>query len=182
MTPRAPIFHLLAILTAAFFVSACTEDVDHLAVLGAVTVEASGAETGFNFSTQTRLDDDRVAPEDGRVAGHCTILRGAEGLPDVVSVGISRPGAAAQGNAMRSFTLRIDDPSAPARARVEATLGDTLFAAETTASTCEAALTYIDLQSGLVVITASCLLESTVDTATAQLTVTDLEYAGCDVN
>src|SRR5690606_10183523 len=50
------------------------EEKGYLRVQGAaVVVLPDDTETGFDFVDDVRLDDDRIAPRDGRIAGHCTL-------------------------------------------------------------------------------------------------------------
>jgi len=117
----------LGLLAAA---GCADDDPDHLRVHGEALVElGADSRTGFAFENTVRLDDDRVAPADGRIAGHCVIGVGDEGERDVLSVGLSRTSPAEEeGMGMRSITVRMDDLETGS---VEADLGGASFVGTT---------------------------------------------------
>jgi hypothetical protein len=162
----------LVLLSAA----ACADDdPGHLRAQGAaVVVLEDGTETGFDFADYIRLDDDRVSPLDGRLAGHCAIGVGAEGEHDVLSVAIVRTapeGEEDQG--LRAIELRLDSATS---GTIEAKLGSGTFTAESGA-TCSLSRPYVEHQDGLAAVMADCTIaDSDGNTATAMV---DLQLAGC---
>ena len=100
----------------------------HLSVQGELDIEVSGSNTGFQFADDTRLDDPREAPLDGRIAGYCTY----DEAGDVLTVGLTRTSNNPPvGIAIRDFDAQMD----PSGGHIEATLGDTLYTGESTACT-----------------------------------------------
>lgn len=169
---------LLVLLIASMSLAACADDdPEHLRAQGAaVVVLEDGTETGLALEDYTRLDDDRVSPLDGRLAGHCTIGVSEDGFHDVLSVAISRtsdPDASDLG--LRSIDVRLDTPTSGS---IEANLGGTRFSAEAGAE-CSLSRPYVERQDGLAAVMADCILK-TDDGATATAMV-DLQVAGCDV-
>lgn len=153
------------------------DDPDHLRVRGEALVElGDGTRTGFEFADDVRLDDDRVAPRDGRIAGHCTIGLGGDGEHDVLSVGLSRTvpeGEAGMG--LGAITVRMDDPET---GEVSAELGGQTFSGASGA-TCTLSRAYFEPQQGLAGVIGECALTGPTG-ATATATV-DLHFAGCSV-
>ena len=168
---------LLLIPSFTLAVACADDDPDHLRAQGAaVLVLEDGTETGLSLEDYTRLDDDRVSPLDGRLAGHCTIGVSDDGFHDVLSVALSRtsdPDASDLG--LRSIELRLDTPTSGS---IEANLGGTRFSAESGAE-CSLSRPYVERQDGLAAVMADCILK-TDDGATATAMV-DLQLAGCDV-
>ena len=169
---------LILLLIASLSLAACADDdPDHLRAQGAaVVVLEDGTETGISLEDYTRLDDDRVSPLDGRLAGHCTIGVGEEGFHDVLHVALTRtsdPDASDLG--LRSIELRLDTATS---GTIEANLGGTRFSAESGAE-CSLSRPYIEQQDGLAAVMADCILK-TDDGATATAMV-DLQLVGCDV-
>ncbi len=166
------------LLISAVALAGCADDdPGHLRAQGAVVVVLEdGTETGFELPDDVRLDDDRVAPEDGRLAGHCTIGRGAEGEHDVLSVGLGRTAVGDEaGMGLRALEIRMDDPVS---GEVHAEVGTSAFSAESGAS-CTLSRPYVEPQDGLAAVIADCVLTGP-DAQTAQVMV-DLQLAGCRV-
>lgn len=159
-------------------VAGCSGSDDYLTVYGSATVTTSTAETGFPFATETRLDEDRAAIADGRVVGHCSIVRTSSGVP-TLDVALSRPGFDAMGGlAMRSYTIHVDDTRVPASGTVTAELGDVTYSASSGAS-CTIEVSYLDVQQGIARVTAACSLAGSDGTNAS--TRADLEWSGCTV-
>jgi hypothetical protein len=175
--PR-PISRLLLTASLSLGLTACADDdPEHLRAQGAaVVVLEDGTETGLSLEDYTRLDDDRVSPLDGRLAGHCTIGVSEDGFHDVLSVAISRTSDAdASDLGLRSIELRLDSATS---GTIEANLGGTRFRAEAGAE-CTLSRPYIERQDGLAAVMADCVLKED-DGATATAMV-DLQLVGCDV-
>jgi len=171
---RAPIAVVLSGLLLSL--AGCGEDEDPLTVRGTVDVTLDGTRTGFEFATDTHIDDDRVAPADGRVAGHCTLSKSADGETSVISVGIVRPTVSAEDTGVRSFVIRVDDPREPARGAVTAELGADTFTATATDAGCTIEVTYLDVDGGAVGLRSECAITSGTKTASS---VSELELSGC---
>lgn len=168
------VFTALALLGAG-----CGSEDDALTVRGNLVGTLAGGDSSFNFPTQTRLYDDRVAPTDGAIAGHCTIRVGAAGTPDVIGLGISRTGAVAPDfRGLREFAVQIDDPSVP-RGAVTATFGASETFAGGPGATCGLTLDYDTGAAYAVLTLTACRLVGTG--ADVPELNGELEYAGCDV-
>ncbi len=157
----------------------CAREDDGLTVRGTLRGALAGGESAFGFATETRLYDDRVAPGDGAIAGHCTIRVGRAGEPDVVSIGLSRSGAVPAGDrGLRAVAVQIDDPAGP-RGVASATFGAGETFAGGPGAGCVIALDH-DAESRYVAVTfTDCSLAGTgTDVATLD---GELEFAGCDV-
>jgi len=157
----------------------CGDDDDGLTVRGGLTGTLAGGSSSFSFPTETRLFDDRVAPTDGAIAGHCTIRLGRAGEPDVIGLGVSRTGSTAPDfRGLREVSVQIDDPSGP-RGVVTATFGASETFAGGPSAVCGVALDY-DADAGYAALTLSdcTMVGSGTDTATLD---GELEYSGCDV-
>lgn len=153
------------------------DDPDHLRARGEALVElGDGTRTGFQLDGDVRLDDDRVAPRDGRIAGHCTIAPSGEGEHDVLSVGLSRTAPADDGGmGLRSITVRMDGPD---RGQVTADLGDQTFTAAVGES-CTLAPLYLEPQERMAAVAGECTLTgASGGTAVASV---DLHFAGCSL-
>lgn len=163
---------LLVALTAC-----ADEDPGYLRVQGvAVVVLEDGTETGFDFPNDVRLDDDRIAPADGRIAGHCTIGTGGEGEHDVLHVGITRTVADAESElGLRGLVIRMDDPLS---GEVQAELGHASLSGSSEAE-CTLSRPYVERQDGLAAVVADCMLAGP-EGESAQLAV-DLQFVGCTV-
>lgn len=150
-----------------------------LTVRGTLVGTLAGGDSAFSFPTETRLYDDRVAPTDGVIAGHCTIRRGAAGAPDVIGLGLSRTGAVAPAfRGLREISVQLDDPSGP-RGVVTATFGASETFAGGPGSTCDLTLDYdADAASAVLTLSACHLVGTGVDAATLN---GNLDYSGCDV-
>jgi hypothetical protein len=173
-----PLFVALGLVALA--VPGCASDDDAgLTVRGTLRGALAGGESAFNFPTETRLFDDRVAPGDGAIAGHCTIRVGRAGEPDTVSIGVSRSGAVAPGDrSLREVAVQIDDPSGP-RGVVTATFGASETFAGGPGAGCTVALDYdAEGQYAALTLTRCTLAGTGTDTASLD---GELELAGCDV-
>jgi hypothetical protein len=170
---------LTAALAALALAGCASDDDDGLLVRGAMSASLGGGTSAFTFPTDTRLYDDRVAPADGAIAGHCTIRVGRAGEPDVVSLGVTRSGAVAAGDrSLREISVQLDDPSIP-RGVVTATFGASETFAGGPGAGCALTLDY-DAEGAYAALTLTgCRLAGTgVDVATLD---GELEFAGCDV-
>jgi hypothetical protein len=165
--------------TLALLGAGCGGEDPGLTVRGTLVGSLAGGDSSFSFPTETRLYDDRVAPTDGVIAGHCTIRRGAPGTPDVIGLGVSRTGAVAAGfRGLREISVQIDDPSVP-RGVVTATFGASETFAGGPSATCGVSLRYdLEASYALLTLTACQLVGTGTDVATLD---GELEYAGCDV-
>src|SRR5690606_32263796 len=161
------------LISAMALVGCADDDPGYLRAQGAaVVVFEDGTETGFQLPDDVRLDDDRVAPDDGRLAGHCTIRRGADGEHDVLSVGLSRTAVGDEaGMGLRTIEIRMDDPVS---GEVHAELGNASFSAESGA-TCTLSRPYVEAQEGLAAVVADCVITGP-DARSAQVMV-DLQLA-----
>lgn len=170
---KLPWIVALGLLAAA---GCADDDPEHLRVRGEALVElGADTRTGFAFENDVRLDDDRVAPADGRIAGHCTIGVGDEGEHDVVSVGLSRTAPPEEeGMGMRSITVRMDGP---ATGRLEVSLGGDAYVEDTGAASCVLTSLYTEPEEGIAAVAGECELTGVAD-ATATI---DLHFAGCTV-
>lgn len=166
---------LLPTILALSAVACADDDPGYLRVRGAaVAVLPDGTETGFDFPNDVRLDDDRIARADGRIAGHCTIGTGGEGEHDVLHVGIRRTGA--DGDlGLRRLEIRMDDPM---RGEVRAQLGNDSYEGSSEGE-CMLSRPYVERQDGLAAVVADCVVAGG-DGRTAQLAV-DLQFVGCTV-
>lgn len=167
----------LAAVAPTLAAGCANDDEGYLRAQGAaVAVLPDGTETGFDFPNDVRLDDDRIAPADGRLAGHCTIGRGGEGEHDVLDVAIVRTGEPAEDDlGIRSLTVHLDDP---ATGSLTAELAGATFSAESGA-TCSVSRPYVETRDGLAAVMADCTVADP-DGRTAQLIV-DLQFVGCDL-
>jgi len=177
MTSRSVVPLLPALAAVAGLAAGCGEKDHHLKVRGDVEVVLEdGTRTGFPFPEDTRLDDDRVATVDGRVAGHCTIGRAGEGEHHVLSVAVVRPEAEEPGMGLRSFEVRSEAPEA---GQVSADLGGV----EHTGSTgegCTIERMYVEPGERIAAVAVECALED-ADGGTAQASA-ELHYAGCTLD
>jgi hypothetical protein len=177
---RRPLLRPLTVVAALLALAGCaSDDAAGLTVRGSLRASLAGGESAFTFPTETRLFDDRVAPGDGAIAGHCTIRVGRAGEPDTVSIGVSRSGAVPAGDrSLREIAVQIDDPSGP-RGVVTATFGASETFAGGPGAACAATLDY-DAEGEYASLTLTrCTLAGTgADTATLD---GELELAGCDV-
>lgn len=180
MTRLTRIFLLPVLFTALALAGAgCGSDDDGLRVRGGLSGTLAGGTSSFSFPTETRLFDDRVAPMDGAIAGHCTIRLGRAGEPDVVALGVSRTGAVATDfRGLREIAVQIDDPSGP-RGAVTATFGASETFAGGPGTSCGVTLDYdVDAHYAALTLSACRLVGTGADTATLD---GELEYSGCDV-
>lgn len=141
---------------------------------------SSAAGSGFNFATETLLYDDRVAPDNGVIAGHCTIQRGPVGVPDVIDVGITRTSAVdVTDRGMRSYAVRIDDPGSPLVGSVTTVLGTDTFTSAGGVD-CNIQLLNYDIEERVATVAVSDCTVATSASATAT-TSASLSFVNCDV-
>ncbi|MCC7538217.1 MAG: hypothetical protein IT379_18465, partial [Deltaproteobacteria bacterium] len=124
--------------------------------------------------TETMLDDDRSAQEDGSVAGHCTLEGSGESWK--LEIGVRRVGA--QDDGLRSYLLTVEDARAGRqRADVAVDLGGNAYKS---GAGCFAEITVASPSSGAVALTLDC--DDLASEATEVFDVdTDvaLEITGC---
>lgn len=139
----------------------------YTSVGGDVRIEVDGTPTGFTFAQDTRLEDPRVARDDGRIAGFCAFYDG-----EVVSVGLARTvNTPPEGIEVREVEAQLR----PEGGTVSALLGDTQFSAtHAECSTWE----YMKIGEAIVAIALECELAD-AGGQLASLTM-DVDFEGCE--
>ncbi|MBK8173115.1 MAG: hypothetical protein IPK60_22660 [Sandaracinaceae bacterium] len=170
----------VSLVLALALVGCGGDDDNSLKVSGnaTVVVTATGASSSFNFPTSTLLYDDRVSPDNGVIAGHCTLQRGPVGVPDVIDVGITRTGTSTD-LGIRSISVRVDDPGLPLAGSVTAAIGADSYTSEA-GSDCNIQLLSYDVDARIATIAVSDCTIATSASATATATAS-LEFTNCDV-
>jgi hypothetical protein len=180
-TGRAPRLALAGTalgLAGALLTAGCGGDDDGLTVRGEVTATLDGGTSRFTFPGPTRLFDDRVAPDDGSIAGHCTIRLGRAGERDTLSFGLSRTGAAAPGDrGLRQLTVQIDDPAVP-RGTIAATFGASETFAGVPGASCGVTVVHDPDGAYATLELRDCVVATATDTARLD---GSLEFDGCTV-
>lgn len=133
-----------------------------LTVLGDVTIEASGATTGFSFEEPSRLDG---ASPNRAITGTCTLTSDVERSAYGVVVDLYAP-STTEGRAVRSVTImtRTDSPST---GTIEAELG-----ADSFRGTCTVAVPNLSGNGTVTLATEGCTIEGAGETATVDLELT----------
>lgn len=158
----------------------CADESEPLLVRGSAEISVGDARTGLSFPTDTHLQDERVAPADGRIAGHCTLSRSAGDATRSVDIALVRSGPLADADVvgLRSLSLRAPAASREAVLHVEADLGGSVY--RTADAGCTASVvTSADNHAPNVALQAVCNLTSTGGSA-ATFTA-ELDFRGCDV-
>lgn len=160
----------------------CSDDDNSLKVNGnaTATVSATSAMSGFNFATDTLLYDDRVSPDNGVIAGHCTIDQGPVGVPDVIDVGITRTGERDPNDlGMRSVSVRVDNVGPPLSGSVTEVIGADTYTS-TAGTDCNIQVLSYDADERTATVAVSDCTVATGASATATTSVS-LAFTGCDV-
>ncbi|MFW5926006.1 MAG: hypothetical protein ACOCV4_07550 [Myxococcota bacterium] len=172
--PSTPIPLLLAVAALV----ACGGGEDAPTVMGSVTVAIDDTVTGFRFDEPTRIEDDRVAAGDGRLAGHCTFSEPREGEPDRVSVGVMRTDGD-DDLGLREIRVAVDEEGRGSTGYVRADVGGQLYLAEgLPADTCRVAPLYLDRGAARAQVAVDC--EVPGPDGVPAVVEADLEFAGCD--
>lgn len=172
---------LTALLVATVAaVGACgAEEEAPLRLMGNVGVTVNDGvsppgEAGFNFPTDTMLEDDRSAQTDGSIAGHCEIESSGDAWK--LELSVRRVGALDDG--LRGYTLIVADARVGRKAAdVVVDLGGNVYKS---GNGCFAELTVISPTSGAVSLTLDCNGLVSEETEAFQVsTTTALEISGC---
>jgi hypothetical protein len=175
---RAGILGVLLVLMSATALGGCVSDDPGLTVRGEVRATLAGGTSRFSFPGPTRLFDDRVAPDDGSIAGHCAIRLGRVGERDTLSFGISRTGPVAPDDrGLRQLRVQIDDPSLP-RGAIAATFGASETLAGLPGPSCGVTVIHDADGAYATLHLRDCVLTAGADTA---LVEGSLEFEGCEV-
>ncbi len=175
-SPSAVTVRALFILTLLLTLLGCADDdAESLRVRGAAVLVLDGTSSGFEFDGDRLLEDDRIGRYD-RVAGHCTVDRGVDGEPDVVSLSLSLPDAVeTEGDGARAFRVRLEGESA---GKVTAMMGETEFSSDL-GGECSATELYRDLDAGLIGLDVDCEIRD--ETGRSASATADLHSGGCEV-
>ena len=170
--------------TALLFLAlaGCSDDDNSLKVNGSAsaTVSATSAMSNFNFPTDTLLYDDRVSPENGVIAGHCTIQRGPVGVADVIDVGITRTGERDPNDlGLRSVAIRVDDVGPPLSGSVTEVIGADTYTSSA-GTDCNVQVLHYDAEDRVATVAVSDCTLATTGAATATTTLS-LAFTNCDV-
>lgn len=117
---------------------------------GQVALSWDGVSTGFVFDGPTRLPDDRRGVEPGEVAGHCTIVEGAD---PALEVRLARRPPSGDDLGLRIFDAFVTEAGV---ADITGEVATTQIEAQTGAAGCVVALTYVDPGDGAAGLEVSC--------------------------
>ncbi len=133
-----------------------------LTVLGEVTIEASGATTGFDFEELTRLDG---AAPNGAITGTCTMTTDPSRAAYGVVVDLFVP-SSTEGRALRGISI-MTRTDTPANATVEAELG-----ADSFRGTCTVDVPFVNGNGQVSIHTEDCAIEADGETASVDFAFT----------
>jgi hypothetical protein len=160
-------FTVLLAVPATMAVLGCSSS-PGLTVTGDVTIDASGAITGFTFDEAARLDG---AAPNGAITGTCTLTSDPSRSAYGVVVDLYAPNQG-EGRALRAITI-LSRTDAPQNGTVEADLG-----AESFRGTCTVDVPFVNGNGQVTVHTEGCAIQSGDETASVDL---DLTFDRCTV-
>lgn len=165
-------------LFIALSILGCSDDEQLVTIEGALSLDLSYAETGFEFAANTPVVAEAHQATPGCAAGGCTITLDDNCDPATFDLWLERGTDGEQGNGFRLFALTISAEETLVSASVASDQGDVAYSSLGVAQCQVSDLSGVSSE-GDAAVTVDCILESSeADSAHA---IAELTLSGCTV-